>query len=397
MMARNRWVMMFWCLVWMGLVVRAGEVAVAQPSQESKKRAGPRFEHLHDIPFAVTEGLPMTMIHDAENRPFLYVAAKEAGLRVYDVKAAPRLVRTIPIADLASMHVMSLWQSGQRIYLALGNHWGKHDSAGMAVIDVTSPATARVAGVWKDTEANGAGGAILVSGRTAYLAAMENGVIVLDVGDPSAMRVTARFVPELAFPDARPDRKKINARGLALQKNLLFLCYDAGGVRVIDVADSTKPAEVGRFSNPAMNGRPRAYNNIAIHGSLAFVTADYVGLEVLEISNPRAIKLVSWWNPWNPKLEALRWFSSPGHANEIAYDAKSKTVLMSAGRSDLVAVNVSDPAHPRQVGSIGEVEDTQATWGLAMHDDRVYLSYIRTLGVPFRADWAGVKVFRYRP
>ncbi len=396
-MARNGWVTVIWCLACLSLVGRASDVAVAQSGKDSKKGAGPRFEHLHDIPFAVTEGLPMTMVHDAENRPFLYVASKEAGLRVYDVKNAPRLVSTIPIADLATMHVMSLSQSGQRIYLALGNHWGKHESAGMAVIDVKNPTEASVAGVWKDTEVKGASGAILVSGRTVYLAAMENGLIVLDVGNPSAIRVTARLLPELTFPDAKPDRSKINARGLALQKNLLFLCYDAGGVRVIDVADATKPAEIGRFSNPAMTGRPRAYNNIALHGSLAFVTADYVGLEVLDISNPRAIKLVSWWNPWNPKLEGLRWFSSPGHANEIAYDAKSKTVLMSAGRSDLVAINVADPAHPRQVGSIGEVEDKQATWGLAMHGDRVYLSYIRTLGIPFKADWSGVKVFRYRP
>jgi hypothetical protein len=37
----------------------------------------------------------------------------------------------------------------------------------------------------------------------------------------------------------------------------------------------------------------------------------------------------------------------------------------------------------------------QATWGLALHGDRVYLSYIRTLGIPFRADWSGVKVIRY--
>ena len=341
--------------------------------------------------------MPMTMVHDAGNRPFLHVAAKDAGLRIYEVKDAPRLVRTIPVTELAGLHVMSLSQEGQRVCLALGNHWGKRDTAGLAVIDVSNPAQARVAGVWKDTEPNGAGGAVVVNASTAYLAAMGAGLVVLDVGTPASIRVKARFVPELAFPDAKPDREKINARGLALQKNLLFLCYDAGGVRVIDVADPGKPAEIGRFSNPAMNGRPRAYNNIVLDGSLAYVTADYVGMEVLDISNPRSIKLVSWWNPWNPKLDGLRWFSSPGHANEIAFDARSKTVLMSCGRSDLVAVNVSDPARPRQSGVIGTVEDTQATWGLSLHGDLIYLSYIRTLGIPFRADWAGVKIFRYLP
>jgi len=339
----------------------------------------------------------MTMIHDSAGRPFLYIAAMEAGLLIYDVRDSPRLVRSIPIARLKSMHVMSLSQADKRIFLALGNHWGKRDTAGLAVIDASRPAEASVAGVWKDTEANGAGGAVFVNGHIAYLAAMGNGLVVLDVGKPSAIRVTARLQPTLAYPDARPDRSKINARGLAVRKNLLFLCYDAGGVRVIDVANPKKPTEVGRYSNPAMNGRPRAYNNIVLNGSLAYVTADYVGLEILDIANPRAIKLLSWWNPWNPKLNGLRWFTSPGHANEIAYDARSKVVLMSAGRSDLVAVDVSDPAQPRQVGAIGDVDDTQATWGLSMHGDLIYLSYIRTLGIPFRADWPGVKVFRYRP
>lgn len=386
-----------WGLVWLGCIVSAGSIAVAQSGTDAKPAAaGPRFDHLYDIPFP-EGGMPMTMIRDAADRPFLYIAAKDAGLRIYDIKDAPRLVRSIPIAQLRSMHVMSLSQAGKRVYLALGNHWGKGETAGLAVIDVDRPAEASVAGVWKDTEVNGAGGAVVVHGRTAFLAAMQSGLVVLDVGRPSAIRVAARLLPELSFPDARPDRGKINARGLALEKNLLFLCFDAGGVRVIDVADPWKPAEIGRYSNPAMNGRPRAYNNLVISGHLAFVTADYVGLEILDISDPRAIKLVSWWNPWNPKLMGLRWFSSPGHTNEIAYDARSKVVLMSAGRSDLVAVNVSDPARPRQVGSIGAVDDRQATWGLSLNGDIVYLAYIRTLGIPFRADWPGVKAYRYHP
>jgi hypothetical protein len=358
--------------------------------------ASPQFELQHEIPFSGA-GMPVTMIHDAGNRPFLHVAAKEAGLRIYDLKGAPRLVRQVPISDLHGLHAMSLTQSGQQLFLALGNHWGKADFAGLAVIDASDPAGAKVAGAWKDTERGSAGGDVVVNGGTAFLAAMGAGLIVLDISRPQEIRVRARIQPDLKFPDARPDRRKINARGLALRGNLLFLCYDAGGVRVLDVSDAAKLVEIGRYSNPAMQGRPRAYNHIVLDGTRAYVTADYVGMEVLDITDPKSIKLVSWWNPWNPGLEALRWFSSPGHANEIAYDARSHTVLMSAGRSDLVAVNVADPAKPQSAGGIGKIEDTQATWGIALHGDQVYLSYIRTLGVPFRADWAGVKIFRMRP
>src|SRR5689334_16327267 len=92
MFDRDRWLVIAWALAWLSIVGRAGEFAVAQPSKGSKSPAGPRFEHLHDIPYTGVE-LPMTMIHDAVNRPYLYVASKESGLRIYDVKDAPRLAR----------------------------------------------------------------------------------------------------------------------------------------------------------------------------------------------------------------------------------------------------------------------------------------------------------------
>lgn len=140
-------------LVWLVCTDGAGERALAQAGKPAK----PRFEHLHDIPHK-GEGVPMTMIRDAADRPFLYVVANEAGLLVYDMKAAPRLVRTIPASKLASLNVMSLSQAGTRLYLALGNHWGKRGNAGLAIIDVAKPAEASVTGVWKDSELNGAGG-----------------------------------------------------------------------------------------------------------------------------------------------------------------------------------------------------------------------------------------------
>lgn len=174
------------CLVWQA-------VTNAQSKGDTPSAAAPRFEHLYDIPFQ-GKGMPMTMIRDAADRPFLYVAAKEAGLLIYDVKDSPRLVRSIPIAELLSLHVMSLSQAGKRVYLALGDHWGKGQTAGLAVIDISKPAEARVVGVWKDTEADGAGGAVVVRGRIAYLAAMRNGLVLLDVGKPSAIRVAARLL-----------------------------------------------------------------------------------------------------------------------------------------------------------------------------------------------------------
>ena len=64
MFARNRWVALVCGLTWLGIVGGRGNVAVAQSSKDSTGAAGPRFEHLHDIPYKGVE-LPITMIHDA--------------------------------------------------------------------------------------------------------------------------------------------------------------------------------------------------------------------------------------------------------------------------------------------------------------------------------------------
>jgi hypothetical protein len=355
-----------------------------------------RLEKLYDLPLT-RSAMPMTMRSDSLGRSVLYVAVKDDGLRIYDLSGSPTPVCTLRAAAFKNMHVMNLAQDGERLYVALGNHWGASSGAGLAVVDVHDPRHAAVLGLWREPTHNGAGGAVVVNGPVAYLAAMGQGVWVLDISNPKHIQVLSHFEPELTFPDARPDRKKINARGLALRGSHLFLCFDAGGVRVIDVADPRHLAEIGRYSNPAMNGKPRAYNNIVLDGQLAYVTADYVGVEVLDVSDLAAIRLLAWWNPWNPRLSGWNWFGSKGHANEVAFDQATHNLYVAAGKSDLVVLNVTDPAHPIQVGGYGDVDDKQATWGVSRYGDRVYLSYICTLGIPFLANWPGLRALRVCP
>src|SRR5690242_6037559 len=69
----------------------------------------------------------MTMIHDAGGRPYLYVANKEAGLRIYDISdlSNPVLKRSLVPLLFDTLDVMSLCQQGNYVYLALGNHFSK--------------------------------------------------------------------------------------------------------------------------------------------------------------------------------------------------------------------------------------------------------------------------------
>lgn len=354
-----------------------------------------KMQHRYDIP-ADCSGITMTMKHDTTGKPFLYVASKDAGLKIYNVASTPVLVKTIPVASFHSLHVMNLSQSGNYLYLALGNHFGTAaQNPGFAIVDVSAPAKAGVVSLWYDSTLKSGAGIVECSGNYAYLGAMKFGLMIFDVSDKTHVVKLSSLIPDIHFPDSRADPTKFNARGMAIRNNLVYLCYDAGGLRIINVADKKHPFEAGRYSNPVMNGKPRAYNNIVLKDALAYVTVDYCGVEILNVSNPAAVSLVRWWNPWTCQTSGFNWFTSAGHANEVALDTKNNLLFVSTGKSDLHVLDVSNPAAPVHCANYGGTANNMGTWGVSIYEDQVYLSYICTLGIPFSSRWTGVKILSY--
>lgn len=353
------------------------------------------LRHSYDIP-ADCSGMTMTMKHDITGKPFLYVASKDAGLKIYNVASDPILVQTIPAARFHSLHVMNLSQRGELLYLALGNHFGfAAQSPGFAIVDVRTPAKANVVSLWYNDRLKGGAGIVESAGKYVFLGAMGNGLMIFDASDRLHITMLSSLIPDMHFPDPKPDSTKFNARGMAVRNNYIYLCYDAGGLRIINVADPRHPLEIGRYSNPVMNGKPRAYNNIVLDGALAYVTVDYCGLEILNISDPSAIALVRWWNPWTCQTSGFNWFKSDGHANEIALDTKKKLLFISTGKSDLHVLDVSHPTDPEHCAIYGGTANNIGTWGVSIYENNVYLSYICTLGIPFASRWTGVKILTH--
>ena len=352
--------------------------------------------HERDLPGRCS-GVTMTARHDGLDRPFIYVAAKEAGLQIYRDSGPARPIRTIAGAAIRSLDVSSLEQQGEYLYLALGNHFlTANESPGFAIVDVRNPARATVAALWTDPGLKGGAGAVAIEGDRLYLAAMGHGLLTFDIADKRRPELLSRFVPPIDFPDARPDPKKVNARGLLVRGDTVYLSYDAGGLRIVDVSNPARPREAGRYANPALNGRPRAYNNAVLDGRLLYVAVDYCGVEVLDVSNPSRITLEGWWNPWDCQASPLRWFSSPGHANEIAIDRDKKLLFVATGKSDLHVLSIANARRPELCELYGGPDNRVGTWGVSIHRGRIYLAYICTLGIPFPSRWTGIKILSYR-
>jgi hypothetical protein len=120
------------------------------------------------------------------------------------------------------------------------------------------------------------------------------------------------------------------------------------------------------------------------------VTLDYCGLEILDVSDPQDIEQIGWWNPWGCDAATNVWFNSAGHTNQIALDVQRRLVYMSAGASELVVVDVANPAQPVLHAQYEVEGGDQAAWGIEVTPTETYLAYITAL-IPYRGTWAGVR------
>lgn len=336
----------------------------------------------------------LSVAADTTGRPDLYVAALNGGLLVLDISnpAAPAQAAVIPAAQFGGLAVTFVTQNGNDLYLALGNFFDAHGAkAGLAIVNIEDPRHPKVLSIWTaDAVARGAS-SVLVDGSYAYLAAMSDGVDIFDISDPARIQRVASILPDVDFPRQNPDPvSHPNARGLALDGNRLFVAYDAGGLRVIDVNDKQNPREITKYINPGMGNKNQAYNNILLNPPYAYVAVDYCGLEILDIRNPEAIQQVGWWNPWRCDSPSNLWLNSPGQTNQLALDPVDQVVYLSSGNSELQAVDVADPGQPQRIGAFGSPKDDLGAWGVARSNNTIYLTYIQSL-VPFKSKWAGIK------
>ena len=348
----------------------------------------------YPIPKAVPQGL----LCDRLGRPWLHAALKNGGLAIFDManpKVAPKEVARIGVAQLGGIDAMHLTQQQDTLYVALGDFFNaKGSAAGLAAVSVARPAAPKVLSVWRSADILQGAAAVLVQGKYAYLGAMSHGVIILDVSNPTAIKEVASILPDVDYPRKSPSKvQHPNARGFAIRGKHLYVAFDAGGLRVIDIENPLKPREIGRYVNAGMGAKQQAYNNLVIDGTTAYVAVDYAGLEVLDVRDPRQIKQIAWWNPWEAHTLKNLWFNSPGHTNQIEYDAQQKRVYLSAGASDLLVVDVADRSRPRLVASHGGPDDKLGVWGLTLSSKYAYLAYINAV-VPFRGAWSGLKAIK---
>jgi hypothetical protein len=334
---------------------------------------------------------------DRNGAPYLYAACMERGLVTLDITDldAPVPIDTITVAAFGGLAVGNVTQYGDLLYVPLGGPLGGDQNAGLGIVDVSVPDAPSLVSYW-DTSAWTNGSAIVrLVGDIAYLGAMEEGIVVLNVADPANIEFISHYLPDVDWPGI--NNYPPNARGMDIVGNVLFLAYDAGALRAIDISDPENLSEIGHYVNPQQPAfTPVAYNNLRVIGDHAFIALDYCGVEVVNVSDPADMQQVTWLNPWN--CIGLSWFGSDGHTNEVVTAQNDSLLFLSGADSEVLIYNISDPASPVLAGGFIHPNDSAAAWGIDLRDSLLAVNYIYNAGLPvqpYYSNIGGVQLFTW--
>lgn len=339
---------------------------------------------------------------DALNRPFIYVASNELGVRIYDVSGTvPQWVTSLDTAAIGGRS-MSLSQVGDWLYICTGSHFDStaKDPPGLTIANIANPSVPVIHGEWHHPLQGNGAGIVVVKNDIAYLGGMTRGLILLDISNPDSIQHISEIKPDLNFPIPPPDSMKVNARGMEVKNGIVYLCYDAGGFRIIDCTNPLQPVERAKFWNPVTQtpfgqNLPRAYNNLLLRDTLAYIGVDYCGIEVVSIPNPDRVRLLQHWNPTN--CPASNWFGGKIHVNEMVLIPQCDLLLVNGGSTELIALDVSNPTAIDSCKSYGPHGNNEATWGLAANDSVIYLAYYYfPLNIPSTSLWHGIRKLSYQ-
>lgn len=335
---------------------------------------------------------------DRLDRPYLYMACVEQGLVTLDITdpSAPIPVDTLWPADLGGLKVTNLEQVDDLLYVCLGGFEGAGETAGLAIVDVTDPSEPLILDIWSDAAFPNGTAIVKIDGNTAYLGAMEDGVIALDVGDPADIQFLSSYQPDPTWPGIASYAP--NGRGMAIVDDVLFLAYDAGGLRALDIGDPAAISQIGQYVNPNIPLlTPPAYNNLVVINGLAYCTVDFCGLEVIDVSDPVSMTQVNWLNPWN--CIGFSWFGSDGHTNEVINTMGDSLLFISGGDSEILVYDITAPDDPVLKGGHILANDSAAAWGVDVHGDLVVGNFVNNHNLPaqpYYSKYGGVVLFDWQ-
>ncbi len=268
---------------------------------------------------------------------FAYLANGAGGLAIANVS-----IPALPAPYGNQMEWFEAFKMGARPGLAVLSG-AQHLSdgtlvSGLRIIDTSDPAKPRMVGKIDDA-AMGLGG-VEISGNYAFVAAGLAGVKVVDISSPGAPRVVGSGYDTPG-----------NAQGIRIAGNFAYVADGSQGLRILNISNPLAPTSAGWVDTPG-----NAFE-VAVAGNMAYV-ADVNSLQLIDVNNAA-----------NPSIRG----SFPVSAMGVA--VQNNIAFVAASRSGLVAVNVSNPGSPVQLGSIAPTGGASgSTMAVSVSGSMAYLA-----------------------
>ena len=189
---------------------------------------------------------------------------------------------------------------------------------GLLILDVSKPAAPTTLASISNVTAFD----VVVRGDLVFQADQWDGLNIFDVSAPSSPQLLGNYSPQ--------ENSGWNCRDINFIGDFVFLTQMGIGVHVIDVQDPAFPK-----LSQTLNGS-EYYGKVEISGKLAYIPAGPDGVEIYDISDPSAPVLV-------------RAIPLDGHANEIAVGYPYAYVA--DGQNGLTVLDITDPTHPLMIGT----------------------------------------------
>ena len=176
---------------------------------------------------------------------------------------------------------------------------------------------------------------VVVDDNIAYLADDEEGLLILDVTDPTNPVFLSQYSDGSGF-----------AWDLWIENDLLYLADHLDGLEIIDVSNPNNPTKIGEFHDGS------AALCVEVRDDLAFVADFTDGLEILDISDPSNPIEIGQYN--GTRAEEVFLF------NDIAYITT---------RNGYASIDISVPEVPVL---ISEIDTFTVVWDICRVGDIVY-------------------------
>ena len=206
----------------------------------------------------------------------------------------------------------------------------------LVVLDISNPADLREIGVTQPFPHFIED--IAISGALAYVAAGGAGLRVLDVSDPARPA-------EIGSLQLRG-----YAEGVAVSGTMVWLADGPYGLRVIDVSNPRNPTEIGSAFT-----RNYAFK-VATDGRYAYVAAAGAGLLIADLTNPA-------------KPSEVATLATPGYAYGLA--VSDNTVCVADGWAGLLTVDVTSKSQPRL---LGQQQTSGWAFGVTVSGTKAYVA-----------------------